>query len=364
MHIGIPKEIKDHEFRVGATPADVASYIAAGHQVSVGQEAGAAIGFSDADYRAAGARIGQADDIYAADLVLKVKEPQPTEYALLRPGQLLFCYLHLAAAPELARELIERQVTAIAFETITDKAGHTPLLAPMSEIAGRLAAQMAAHYLTLPQQGRGVLLAGAAGVPPARVLIIGGGMAGSNAAQIALGMGADVTLLDRDPGRLRELQQRFGPALKTGFSHDDTIRHLLPDTDAVIGAAYIPGRHAPRLLSTEHIRLLPAGAVLVDISIDQGGISETSRPTTHSQPVYLEHGVVHYCVANMPAAVARTSTLALTQAVRPYVHKLAQKGLAALAQDPGFNDGLNIDHGEIRHAGLAADLQTRQNQAA
>lgn len=356
MHIGIPAEIKDHEFRVGATPADVAAYVADGHRVTVGHNAGKVIGFSDADYVAAGAQLGTAADVFAADLVVKVKEPQAAEYPLLRHGQLLFCYLHLAAAPELAQELIQRQVSAIAFETISDQAGHTPLLAPMSEIAGRLATQYAAHYLTLPQQGRGVLLAGAAGVEPARLLIIGGGMAGSNAAQIALGMGADVTLLDRNPARLRELQQRFGPALKTGFSHEDTLRRLLPDTDAVIGAAYVSGRHAPRLLTEDHIRLLPAGAVLVDISIDQGGISETSHPTTHSEPVYLAHGVVHYCVANMPAAVARTSTLALTQAVRPYVQMLARDGLSALDGHPGLAAGLNIHAGEITYPGLEEDL--------
>lgn len=356
MRIGIPREIKDHEYRVGATPADVRAYVAAGHELRVERQAGAGIGFSDDDYLAAGAQLGDAASIYAADLIIKVKEPQVQEYACLRPGQMLFCYLHLAAAPQLARELLQRQVTAIAFETIGSASGGTPLLTPMSEIAGRLATQVAAFYLMLPQHGRGVLLAGAAGVPPARVLILGGGIAGSNAAQIALGMGADVTLLDTSPDKLRQLQQRFGPALKTGFSNPDTLNRHLPETDVLIGAAYVPGRHAPRLLRRDDIRLLPKGAVLVDISIDQGGISETSRPTTHSQPVYIEEGVVHYCVANMPAAVARTATLALTQAVQPYVLRLAAQGLEALQQDPYFAAGLNVHAGRIAHPALAADL--------
>ncbi|MEW5768928.1 MAG: alanine dehydrogenase [Pseudomonadota bacterium] len=356
MRIGIPKEIKDHEYRVAITPAGVKALTQAGHKAVVECGAGQAVGLEDADYRAAGAELSDAAGVYASDIVFKVKEPQPAELARLRARQTLFCYLHLAAAPELARGLMDRGVTAIAFETVVDAAGRTPLLAPMSQIAGRLALQMGMQALEMKHGGRGVLLSGVPGVPPARIVILGGGVVGANAARIAVGLGADVTLLDRDPERLRTFDDQYRGRLKTRYSSAGGIEELARHADLVVGAAYVHGRRAPRLLPRELLRAMPRGAALVDVAIDQGGIAETSRPTTHSQPFYVEEGVVHYCVANMPGAVARTSTLALAEVTLPYLLRLAADPQGALRDDPGFGAGLNIADGRITHAGLASDL--------
>lgn len=357
MHIGIPKEIKDHEFRVAATPAGVAELVRNGHAVSIETGAGAAVGFDDATYNAAGAQVvASAAEAYAADLVFKVKEPQANEVAWLRPGQWLFCYLHLAAAPELAIALMDKEVTALAFETVLDQVGRTPLLAPMSQIAGRLAIQVGMQALEMKNGGRGVLLSGVPGVAPARVVILGGGVVGGNAARIAVGLGADVTLLDLRGERLRAYDDQFGGRLKTRFSHEDNLLECLACADLVVGAAYIHGRRAPHLISRKLLRTMPRGAALVDVAIDQGGMAETSHPTTHSDPFYVAEGIVHYCVANMPGAVARTATLALAEATLPYLLRLLADPRAALEADPGFAAGLNLAAGEITHAGLAQDL--------
>ena len=355
MRIGIPKEIKDHEYRVAITPAGVRALVQAGHEVRVENNAGLAIGLVDHDFRSAGAEITDVDGVYATDIVFKVKEPQPVELARLRSGQILFCYLHLAAAPELARSLMEIGVTAIAFETVLDQAGRTPLLAPMSQIAGRLAIQMGMQALEMKNGGRGVLMSGVPGVPPARVVIIGGGVVGANAARIAVGLGTDVTLLDRDPARLRAFDDQYGGQLKTRYSNTGSIEELVRHADLVIGAAYVLGRRTPTLLPRPLLQEMANGSALVDVAIDQGGIAETSRPTTHSDPFYVEEGVVHYCVANMPGAVARTSTLALAEVTLPYLLRLAADPRVAL-EEAGFQAGLNIDQGRIIHPGLAKDL--------
>jgi alanine dehydrogenase len=357
MRIGIPREIKDHEFRVAATPAGVAGMVAAGHEVVVERDAGSAIGFDDEAYRRAGAAPADAAEVYAADLIFKVKEPQPAEVERLGAGQWLFCYLHLAAAPDLARTLMARNVNAVAFETVLDAHQRTPLLAPMSEIAGRLAIQAGMRALEMKHGGRGVLLSGVPGVPPARVVILGGGMVGSNAARLAVGVGADVTLLDRDADRLRHFDDLYGGELGTRFSNPANIAECVTHADLVVGAAYVHGRRAPRLLTRDMIRAMPRGAALVDVAIDQGGIAETSHATTHSAPFFVAEGVVHYCVANMPGAVARTATLALAEATLPYLLKLAADPRSALDADAGFKAGLNVSGGEITHPGLAADLK-------
>jgi alanine dehydrogenase len=358
MHIGIPKEIKDHEYRVATTPAGVAVLVGAGHRVSIEAGAGTAIGFSDAAYQRAGAVLTDAVGVYAADLVFKVKEPQSAEVARLRPGQWLFCYLHLAAAPGLAADLMQAGVNAVAFETVLDAAGHTPLLAPMSQIAGRLAIQAGMQALEMKHGGRGVLLSGVPGVPPGKVVILGGGVVGANAARIAVGIGSDVTLLDRDADRLRGYDEQYGGRLKTRFSNPANIAECVTEADLVVGAAYVHGRRAPQLLTRELVRSMSAGAALVDVAIDQGGISETSHATTHSAPFFIEENVVHYCVANMPGAVARTATLALAEATLPYLLKLAAAGEDALRSDAGFAAGLNVTAGSIVHKGLALDLET------
>lgn len=356
MHIGIPKEIKDHEFRVAATPAGVAAMVSHGHAVSIETGAGVAIGYSDAAYQAAGARVvANAEAVYAAELVFKVKEPQAHEVEWLRPGQWLFCYLHLAAAPALTQALLRQGVEAIAFETVLDASGHTPLLAPMSAIAGRLSIQMGMQALEMKNGGRGVLLAGVPGVPPGKVVIVGGGVVGANAARIAVGIGADTTLLDVSAERLAAFDAQYGGRLKTRFSHPENLAEALREADLVVGAVYVHGRHAPRLISREHLRHMPRGAALVDVAIDQGGIAETSRATTHSAPFYVEEGIVHYCVANMPGAVARTATQALAEATLPYLLRLAAGPQAALDTDPGFAAGLNLSGGQIVHPGLRLD---------
>jgi alanine dehydrogenase len=357
MHIGIPKEIKNHEYRVALTPEGARELSQAGHSVSVESGAGAVAGFSDDAYRAAGALIATtALEAWAADLVVKVKEPLPAELARLRSGQLLFCYLHLAAAPELARELMARGVTAIAYETVTRPGGGLPLLQPMSDIAGRLAPQMGALGLLTSHGGNGKLISGMPGVPPAHVVIIGAGGVGMSAARTAAGLGARVTLIDRLTETLARAEMLFGAQIETRFSSLEAIADSLAQADIVIGAAQIPGRHAPRLISRELLKRMAPGSVLVDVAIDQGGIAETSRPTTHSDPFFVAEGIVHYCVTNMPGAVARTATEALTHATLPYVQALAAQGLAALDADAGLKQGLQVHAGKITHAGLAQDL--------
>lgn len=357
MHIGIPKEIKNHEYRVALTPSGAAMLVAAGHRVTIEHNAGRAVGMDDDAYRTAGAEIADdVDVVFGCDLIVKVKEPQVEEVARLHAGQLLFCYLHLAPAPELACALIARGVSAIAYETVANSHGALPLLQPMSEIAGRLAPQMGAQALHMAHGGNGVLVTGMPGVAPARICIIGAGVVGLNAARVAIGLGAHVTLLDRGRDKLAYAESLFGARIETRFSTPDAIASSLAMADIVIGAAQIPGRHAPRLISRSLLQRMHPGSALVDVAIDQGGIAETSRPTTHSDPMYVEEGVVHYCVANMPGAVARTATLALTHATLPYIRRLADFGLDAVETDPGLRLGLQIHAGEITHAGLKQEI--------
>ncbi len=358
MDIGVPREIKNHEYRVALTPAGVAELTAAGHRVSIETLAGRRIGFSDDDYRASGATlVADAEAVYACPLVVKVKEPQPGEVALLHDGQVLFTYLHLAPDAVLTRSLLERRIVGIAYETVTDRNGSLPLLTPMSEIAGRLSIQAGAGALQMAAGGRGVLLGGVPGVGPARVLVIGGGVVGTQAARMALGLGADVTLLDTSLVRLRQLDELYGPRLHTVYSDRAALDEYLPQADLVIGAVLLPGHAAPKLIARRHLSGMRPGSVFVDVAIDQGGCAETSRPTTHSEPVYEEEGVVHYCVANMPGAVARTATQALTNATLPYVLKLANRGWCkALREDAGLMAGLNVCFGQLTHAGVAAAL--------
>jgi alanine dehydrogenase len=359
MRIGVPTEIKNHEYRIGLTPAGVMELVHHGHEVLVQHDGGAAIGFDDAQYEAAGARIvADAEAVFAeAELVVKVKEPQSQECAMLRPGQTLFTYLHLAPDPQQAQALLDSGATAIAYETVTGARGSLPLLAPMSEVAGRLSIQAGAHCLEKAQGGNGTLLGGVPGVEPAKVLVIGGGVVGINAARMAMGMGADVTLLDRSIERLKELDMDFGGRLKTVFSTREAVERFALEADLIVGAVLIPGAAAPKLVSADLVARMKPGAVMVDVAIDQGGCLETSHPTTHQSPTYVVDGVVHYCVANMPGAVARTSTLALTNATLPYVLALANKGvLRALAEDPHLLAGLNVQGGHITHAAVAQAL--------
>jgi len=358
MRIGVPKEIKDHEFRVGVTPQGVRALRAAGHEVRVETNAGSAIGYLDALFAEAGASIvATPQEVWACDMVIKVKEPQPVEVPLIRDGLILFCYLHLAAVRELTEQLLQSRVIGIAYETVLDAQGGLPLLTPMSAVAGRLSVQMGAWALTMVNGGRGVLLSGVPGVAPGKVCILGGGVVGTNAARIAVGMGADVTLLEQNPARLRALEEQFGATLKTRHSDPAAVEQCVRGSDLVIGAVLIPGKHAPRLISRELVKSMRPGSVLVDISIDQGGCAETSHPTTHSQPIYIEEGVVHYCVANLPAATALTSTEALTHATLPYALALANKGVArAMLEDAGLKAGLNLCVGRITHPSLAEDL--------
>lgn len=367
MRVGIPKEIKVHEYRVGLTPHGAAELVRRGHAVLVQSQAGAGIGFSDEQYEAAGARIvADAPSVFAeADLIVKVKEPQPQECRSLRPGQVLFTYLHLAPDPEQARLLLESDCVAIAYETVTDDRGGLPLLAPMSEVAGRMAVQAGAHALEKGQGGAGVLLPGVPGVAPAQVVVLGGGVVGINAARIALGVGAQVCLLDVSLARLRELDTQYGPRLVTQYSSHETICDQIADADLVIGAVLIPGAAAPKLISREMLHTMRTGSVIVDVAIDQGGCVETSHPTTHLDPTYVVDGIVHYCVANMPGAVARTSTLALTNATLPFVLELADKGYRnALAQSRHLRNGLNIHRGRVTHEAVARDLGYRYEPLA
>jgi alanine dehydrogenase len=359
MRVGCPREIKTHEYRVGLTPESAAELVRAGHDVFLETGAGEGIGADDARYRAAGVTIlPDADAVFdTGELIVKVKEPQAVEIARLKPRHTLFTYLHLAPDPEQAKGLIASGATCIAYETVTDAAGRLPLLKPMSEVAGRMAVQVGAHYLEKAHGGRGVLMGGVPGVPPANVVILGAGVAGYNAAQIAVGMRARVTVFDKNLGRLEELDREFNGRLETVYSTRAAVEHAVVDADLVVGAVLVAGAAAPKLITRPMLSTMRAGSVIVDISIDQGGCFETSKPTTHSDPVFTVDRVIHYCVANMPGAVARTSTFALNNATLPFVMALAEKGTQkALADDPHLAHGLNVFDGMLAHAAVARDL--------
>ncbi len=356
MKIGVPKEIKTHEYRVGLTPAGVRELVHHGHSVFVETNAGGGIGSGDDVYAAAGATIlGSAADIFgSADLIVKVKEPQPAEIARLRPDQVLFTYLHLAADRAQTDGLLASGATCVAYETVTDRTGALPLLSPMSEVAGRMAVQVGAHCLEREQGGAGILLGGVPGVGPAKVVVLGGGVAGTNAARMAVGLEASVTIIDRSLPRLKELDLQFGPRATTLYATTEAIEQAALGADLVIGAVLVPGAAAPKLVSRELVRRMRPGSVLLDIAIDQGGCFATSRPTTHSAPTYVEEGVVHYCVTNMPGAVPRTSTFALTNATLPFVLAIAEKGWQrAMRDDPHLREGLNIHAGQVIHPAVA-----------
>ncbi len=359
MKVGIPKEIKTLEFRVGMTPAGVRELVHDGHEVVVETNAGLGIGMFDADYEAAGATVlGTAEEVFAAaDMIIKVKEPQLHECAMLRADQVLFTYLHLAADPAQTKALVDSGTTAIAYETVTADDGSLPLLTPMSEVAGRLSIQSGAYHLQKANGGRGVLLGGVPGVAPGKVVVIGGGVSGMSAADMAIGLGADVTILDRSLPRLRELDEMWGGRVHTIYSTKHEIDKLIPEADLVVGAVLVAGAAAPKLVTKQNVKDMHTGAVMVDISIDQGGCFETSRPTTHAEPTYVVDDVVHYCVTNMPGAVPRTSTFALTNATLPFVKALANLGWReALIKDPHLANGLNVHAGHINHEAVAHDL--------
>ncbi len=357
MIVGLPKEIKDNEYRVGLTPAGVRAFKDAGHDVRVETNAGAGSGFEDSLYERAGATIASsADEIWStADMIVKVKEPIAAEYPRMREGQLLFTYLHLAPDQALTQELLKRKVTGIAYETITDRRGTLPLLTPMSEVAGRMAIQVGAHYLEKMSGGRGILLGGVPGVPAARVVIIGGGVVGTNAAKIAVGMGAHVTIIDNNLDRLRELDDIFLTKISTLASSAYMIHDAISQADLIVGAVLVPGAAAPKLVTRGMLKDVPNGAVIVDVAVDQGGCIETTHPTTHSNPTFYVEGVLHYCVANMPGAVPRTSTFALTNATLPYALKLANKGFfEAIGNDAGLKAGVNTYMGHCTYEAVAS----------
>ena len=359
MLIGIPKEIKSNEHRIGLTPSGVRELVSHGHEVMVERDGAITIGFENSHFEQAGAEIVDtaAEIFQRAEMIIKVKEPQPQECEMLRPGQTLFTYLHLAPDPEQTRLLVESGATCIAYETVTSENHGLPLLAPMSEVAGRMAVQAGAYNLEITQGGDGILLGGVPGVEPAKVLVIGGGVVGINAARMAIGLGADVTLLDRSIDRLRELEAQFGGQMKTVYSTTDAIERYALEADLVIGAVLIPGAAAPRLISRDLVKRMKKGAVMVDVAIDQGGCFETSRPTTHQEPTYIVDDVVHYCVANMPGGVARTSTIALTNATLPYALQLAGKGVKqALKDDIHLRNGLNVHRGMVTHEAVSSAL--------
>ncbi len=358
MIIGVPKEIKVREYRVGLAPASVRELVERGHSVLVETQAGAGIGMSDEDYRQAGAEVVMtAEEVFVrSEMIVKVKEPQLVECQRLRPGQILFTYLHLAPDPEQAKALMASGATCIAYETVTSATGGLPLLAPMSEVAGRMAIQAGAYFLEKPHGGLGVLLGGVPGVAPAKVVILGGGVVGSHAAMIAVGMGAEVWVLDRNVDVLRHLWRQYGSAINTQYATRDAIESHCQNADLVIGGVLVPGASAPKLLTRAMLKQMKAGSVVVDVAIDQGGCFETSHATTHDEPTYLVDGVIHYCVANMPGAVPRTSTFALNNATLPYALALADRGLDALRQDVHLRNGLNVYNGEITHAGVAESL--------
>jgi alanine dehydrogenase len=367
MRIGVPKEIKNHEYRVGLTPASVAELVAAGHELFVEARAGSGIDCPDAAFRKAGATIlpTAAEVFGAADMIVKVKEPQAQEIALLEPHHILFTYLHLAADKPQAEGLMKSGATCIAYETVTSRSGALPLLKPMSEVAGRMSIQVGAHYLEKEQGGRGVLLGGVPGVAPARVAILGGGVAGVNAAQMAVGMRADVTIYDISNERLAELDMFFGSQIKTAYASRSAIANAVEKAELVIGAVLVPGAAAPKLVTREMLKTMKRGSVIVDIAIDQGGCFETSHATTHDDPVYEVEGVIHYCVANMPGAVSRTSAFALNNATLPFALKIANLGAAeAMKADPHLANGLNVSAGKIRHEAVAEALELEFNAAA
>jgi alanine dehydrogenase len=362
MLVGVPKEIKDSEYRVGLVPSTVRELTRSGHQVLVETNAGVGAGLTDADYRAVGAEIAaNADEVFArGELIMKVKEPLAAERKKLRPGQVLFTYLHLAADPQQTTDLMASGVIAIAYETVTSPQGTLPLLMPMSEVAGRMAPHVGARCLEKENGGRGVLLGGVPGVPPADVMILGGGVAGSHAALISAGMGATVTVVDRNPDVLRRVAGQLGARVRTVFSTSDAIETLCRRADLVIASVLIPGAAAPKLITRDTVKAMKAGSVIVDIAIDQGGCSETSRPTTHSAPTYIVDDVVHYCVTNMPGAVARTSTFALNNVTLPFVLALADKGYRrALGEDPHLRAGLNVFEGKVTHRAVAEALKLK-----
>jgi alanine dehydrogenase len=359
MLIGVPKETKTHEYRVGLVPSSVRELVHHGHQVVVETTAGAGIGIDDAAYQAAGASIaGTAAELFSlAEMIVKVKEPQPGEYRQLREEQILFTYLHLAADKPQAEGLMKSGATCIAYETVTSRSGALPLLKPMSEVAGRMSVQVGAHYLEKEQGGRGVLLGGVPGVAPATVAILGGGVAGVNAAQMAVGMRADVTIYDINNDRLAELDMFFSSQIKTAFASRSAIANAVEKAELVIGAVLVPGAAAPKLVTRDMLKTMKRGSVLVDIAIDQGGCFETSHATTHDDPVYVVDGVIHYCVANMPGAVSRTSAFALNNATLPFALKIANMGAgAAMAADQHLANGLNVSGGKIRHEAVAEAL--------
>ena len=362
MLVGVPKEIKDNEYRVGLVPSTVRELTSAGHAVIVEKDAGIGAGLADSDYETAGAEIvADADAVYdRAELIVKVKEPLAVERKKLKRGQVLFTYLHLAADRAQTEDLLASGVTAIAYETVTSPHGTLPLLTPMSEVAGRMAPHVGAHYLEKENGGRGVLLGGVPGVPPADVVILGGGVAGTNAAFIAAGIGADVTVVDRNPEALRRIAAQFGSRVGTLFSTRDVIETVCRRADLVIGTVLVPGATAPKLISAATVRAMKPGSVIVDVAIDQGGCAETSRATTHSKPTYTVDDVVHYCVTNMPGAVARTSTFALSNVTTPFILALAEKGLRrALAEDPHLRNGLNIHEGRVTYRAVAQALKLK-----
>lgn len=358
MEIGVPKEIKAQEYRVGLTPAATRELTAAGHSVNVQSQAGAGAGFDDQLYRQAGAEVLEhaAEVFERSSLLVKVKEPQPVECQMLQPHHILFTYLHLAPDPKQAQQLLQCGAACIAYETVTDNTGALPLLAPMSEVAGRLSIQAAAHSLEKARGGCGVLLGGVAGVAPANVLVLGGGVVGLNAARMALGLGARVTIIDKSLPRLKTIDELFRGQITTLYATEDAIETNLRHAHAVIGAVLVPGASAPKLVTREMLSQMHKGAVLVDVAIDQGGCFATSHATTHQQPTYIVDDIVHYCVANMPGAVAQTSTSALTNATLPYVLQLAEHGLDALKDSPGLQNGLNIARGKVTHAAVAQAL--------
>lgn len=358
MIIGVPKEVKNHEYRVGATPPNVRRFKEAGHTVLVQEDAGTMAGFSNEDYEAAGAKIVPSPEkVYQCEMIIKVKEPQDSEFPLMHEGQTLFCFLHLAPDPIQTRNLIERKVVAIAYETITDSHGRLPLLVPMSEIAGRIAIQVGAVALQLNNGGKGVLLGGVPGVSPASVVVIGGGYVGTEAARMAMGLGAQVTIIDKDLNRLRQLDALFGPRLMTLYSSPSSIEEALKKADLAIGAVLVPGKKAPMLVTKEMISAMSPGSVVVDVAIDQGGCFETSKPTTHDNPTYVVDGVIHYCVTNMPGACAATSTRALTNATMEYGLELANKGIKkALLENAYLRQGVNLYKGQVTYLPVAQDL--------
>lgn len=359
MIIGIPKEIKNHEYRVGMTPAGVKEFVGRGHKVFVETEAGSGIGFDDADYKAAGAEIRKtAAEVWNdSNMVIKVKEPLKEEFGFLREDLILYTYLHLAAEPALTKALIESKCTAIAYETVTDDSGRLPLLAPMSEVAGRMSVQVGAYFLEKAKGGSGVLLGGVPGVMPGNVVIIGGGIAGTNAAQMAVGMGANVTILDRSIDRLRWLNSIFGASVTTCFSTKSMIEDCVKTADLVIGAVLVAGASAPKLVTQDMLKTMRKGSVMVDIAIDQGGCFETSKPTSHQRPTYEVEGINHYCVTNMPGAVARTSTMALNNVTLPYAIAMADNGAnAAMLADPHLLNGANVMQGHVVHQAVADSL--------